>query len=165
MTLTCGDNGSTGQQVIDQINTNTTAIAANVVNISGNADDILALQELNSFASDARGTTLGIPETYTEVGLLSVNLASGKYVLYMSAAYSYDQVSNSVYQKITVNGIDQEFRREPKDTTDVIPQMYAYPLDWAGGVFNASIYFRKDTALGVLDVFKSALWIEKKAEL
>jgi hypothetical protein len=150
--LTCGEGGSTGAEVMAQINTNTTSI-----------EDGLAIQ--GGFHYIATTDNLDLPETYTEVASLDVTqLPTGTYLLGISATYTMDTTQKSVFARFTINGgVAEEFIKENKDITDRDAFTYMFPYVHTGDSnFDLALEFRKEDATGTLDVLFSNVWLDRK---
>ena len=149
--LTCGEGGSTGAEIVTQINWNT--------------EDI---ETRRPFKHNTIVDTLDIPETYTKVAELHyVDMPSGVYILNMTSTYQLDVVNKSVFvQFILDNGTPEEFSREPKDKTDRSTFNYSFPYTHTNtSPFDFELFMRKEDTSGTLDCFFGNVWIEKKAEL
>lgn len=152
MALTCGTDGSTGTEVVTQINENT-----------DNIETIMAGQNFR-FWKDEQTDHLDVPETYEEIGNLAVtDLPAGQYVLFLSMTYQLDLTNKSVYFRFALNEqASEEFSAEPKDSTDREAKSYGFPYTHTGGDFSLVMDLRKEDANGVLNCYFSNIWLERK---
>ena len=149
--LTCGEGGSTGAEIVTQINANTDAIAA-----------------MGGFHYTSTVDNLDLPETYTEVAALAItSLRAGVYMLGISSTFHLDLVNKSVFSQFALNGAaPEEFRKEPKDNTDREAFSYSFPYIHNGNTdFHLSLAFRKEDANGTLDVLFANLTLDRKTDL
>ena len=166
MALTCGDNGSSGSQVIGQVNANETNIVANAAAIVVNTGKIAVLENLQGYVANSNSDVLDVPETYTEVAAISATMSSGKYILTMSTTYTFDATNQSVFIRLTVNGdSSREYLIEPKDNTDNQPVTYTFPLDLTAASLTMSLEMRKESAANTLNIKVANLIADKRAEL
>jgi len=181
-TLTCGAGGSTGSEVVTQINANTTAIAGHTTTIGGHTTsidaldtrvDILepkvaALEAAPLFLYDKAASVLDMPETYTVLNEINESLVkAGVYTINSSSVYTFDDTTHSVYSRFTVNGVSQEVISEPKDVTDRVTTSYGFVREHtADGPLHVTTEVRKETAgSGVLNIIYGNLWVDFKREL
>ncbi len=149
--LTCGEGGSTGAEIVTQINMNTTAI-----------------EKKSIFHSEYATNVNAIPETYTEVvNLTATNMPSGVYLVNWSAMYNLDIVAKKVYKQIILNGgAPKEFVDEPKTVVADVPFSYGFIyVHNATGTFNLILNMHKEDTDGILNVAESSVWIQKMEEL
>ena len=149
MALTCGQGGSTGAEIVTQINANTDALVTKT-----------------GFYKDTTADHLDLPETYTEVGNLAVvALPAGEYVVNISSTWHLNVTQKSVFAQFALNGgTPEEFSKEPKDSTDREAFYYAFPYSHAGNLdFSLTLAMRKEDVNGTLDVLFANLWLERKA--
>ena len=105
-----------------------------------------------------------IPETYVPIAILNVPYREvGVYEYKMAITYNFSVANKSIFLRWRFNGGDwNEFISEPKDTTDDIPRVYFYPVEWLGGSLYAEVEARKEDALGTFDVhFMDIMWERK----
>ncbi len=132
--LTCGEGGSTGAEIIADINANTVASANNAALIQTNvtAIDVLEVQALDfetriailenskevNFVSVSN--ILAVPETFVNLATLSViGMQTGVYYVGFSTTHTFDTTTKSVFHRMTINGGAAEiFAKENKDVTD-----------------------------------------------
>jgi len=166
MALTCGDNGSTGSEVITQINKNETDIASNVTEIASLGSRVTALESLEDYA-DATGQDItDIPDSFTTIAEFNTPLSSGRYVIGFSITYKYTNTSHSTLIKLTIDGFERNYSIEAKDVTDNVPQAYYLPYNWNGGSLNVKLEVAKEAgAGGTLDVLYGNIIADKKKEL
>ena len=184
--LTCGEGGSTGAEVIQRINTHdassidhetridsletgqdsldtkVTLVEQDMVTAQA---DIVELQTATNFNYVSEADNLNIPDTYTQVASLGVTgLVAGVYMIGISATYTFDTTTKSVFSQFTLNGgTPEEFIKENKDVTDKDAFVYQFPYTHAvDGDFSLLLEFHKEDATGVLDVLFANLWIERK---
>jgi len=151
MALTCGEGGSTGAEIVTQINNNTEVLTA-----------------MTGFYFDSSADHLDLPETYTEVASLAITaLSTGIYILNITSTFQLDVTNKSVFAQFALNGgTPEEFSHEPKDNTDREAFSYSFPYTHATeDDFSLTLAFRKEDANGTLDVLFSNLWLERKANL
>jgi len=177
--LTCGDGGSNGQQIVAQINENTEAVAAQAIAIQANTDAInvveadmitlgnrvTALEALSYYEVNSTVDTLDIPNVYTTIASLAVNLVAGDYIAIMSDTYSFDTANKSVYHQFIINGgTPEEFSKENADATDRDTFDYVFPFTMAtDGLFTIQLDMRKEDTAGLLDCQFGNVMIERKA--
>jgi len=149
--LTCGEGGSTGAEIVTQINWNTEDIATRT-----------------PFMHNTIVDTLDIPETYTKIGELHyTDMPSGVYILNISSTYQLDIANKSVFVQFTMEGLPpEEFSSEPKDKTDRSTFNYSFPyIHTNTETFDFELFMRKEDTNGTLNCQYGNVWIEKKAEL
>ena len=171
--LTCGQNGSNGNEIVTQINDNTNNIETNtqdILDTNNRIGDVeLRVDNLEAltgnFHFDSRTDILDISDTYTEIGNVFVQeLPAGVYMLGMSATYSFDDTTKSVYFEFSVNGNPpEEFRQETKDVTDRVGFDYLFPFTHNGGEFRFVLSVRKEDTSGTLDCYYSNVWADRKS--
>jgi hypothetical protein len=144
MSLTCGQGGSTGAEIVTQINANTDALVTKT-----------------GFYRDITSNHLDLPETYTEVGNLAVvALPVGEYVINVSSTWDLDVLDKSVFAQLVLNGgTPEEFSNSSKDLF-----YYGFPYSHTStSDFSLILNMRKEDATGTLDVLLANLWLERKA--
>ncbi len=149
--LTCGEGGSTGAEIVTQINRNTDAIASKAV-----------------FHSEYAVDVNDIPETYTEVVHLTATvMPSGIYLVNWSAMYNLDTIGKKIYKQIILNsGAPKEFVDEPKTVVADVPFSYGFIyVHNATGTFDLILNMHKEDTDGILNVAESSVWIQKMEEL
>jgi len=149
--LSCGEGGSTGAEVVTQINNNTAL-----------------LDTLSVFEYDSTVDILDIPETYTNVAtLIYVDMPAGVYMIGLSATYNLDITQKSVFARFSINGgIPEDFSKEPKDSTDREAFSYSFPyVHSTSGNFELLMDMRKEDTSGVLNTLFANVWVDKKKEV
>ena len=149
--LTCGEGGSTGAEILADINNNTDTLVA----ISG-------------FHFVTSVDNLDLSENYTDVAILAIpELPAGVYILNITSTYQLNVTNKSVYAQFALNGATpEEFSHEPKDNTDREAFSYAFPYTHAtNSDFDLRLAFRKEDANGTLDVLFANLWLDRKTSL
>jgi len=179
MELICGEGGSSGQQIIQQINDNTEAIVINAEGVEANrlaidaleTDAIVVnnrldhLEALSFYEFNSTVDTLDISNVYTTIGNLAVNILAGEYIVGMSDTYSFDTANKSVFHQFILNGgAPEEFSKENADVTDRDTFDYIFPFTMAAdGLFTFQLDIRKEDTNGTLDCAHGNVWIERKA--
>ena len=151
MKLSCGEGGSTGAEVIGQINANTKAIEESGL--------------VNIFPFSTEQNKMDIQDTLTEVARLDVfSLPAGVYMVGISHTHTFTETNKSVLYTITLNnGTPEEFSIESKDATDRHGKCYMFPLvQKAPSQVSVSLKFAKEDAAGTLDVLFANIWIDWK---
>jgi len=146
--LTCGEGGSTGAEILADINNNTDAIAT-----------------MTGFHYVTSVDNLNLPETYTDVAILAVTaLPAGVYILNITSTFQLDITNKSVFAQFALNGATpEEFSHEPKDNTDREAFSYSFPYNHTtNSDFDLRLAFRKEDANGTLNVLFANLWLERK---
>jgi len=149
MALSCGEGGSTGAEVITQINENTEAIAGFTP----------------YYDKDTQVDHLGLPDTYTVLAEMSNSiLPAGEYVIFMTGTYVYDTPNKTMFLRFTVNGgTPEEFEKEPQSGTGREAYDYAFPYTHAAdGPFSLTTEMRKEDGTGTLDVLFANVWMDGK---
>jgi len=147
MALSCGEGGSTGAQIIAQININTDNIATLVP----------------YYAKDTKTDIFGITDQWTNVSSLSVaDLPAGEYIVNMSGTFSYDTPNKVLFGRFVLNGgVAEEFERDPISGTGRELYGYAFPYTHAAdGAFSITVDVHKEDSTGILDLFFGNAWID-----
>jgi len=152
--LSCGEGGSTGAEVINQVNANTSDIEA----INAVAD---------VYETESNTDILDIPDTYTNINNLVIpNLPAGQYLVGVSFTYHLSVANKRIDYKWSLNGVIEEFNDSPKDAISNVARCYVFPFTQAtDGSFSISVDIKKEDNSGTLDVAFANVWADKKKEL
>ncbi len=109
---------------------------------------------------------LDIPDTWTEIVQLRELVSSGTYMLGFSVLWEYDQASQSVDMRYSIDGgvTWTEAHMEPKDSTDVTATTYQFPMTLVDGTHGMIIQMKKETTSGIFNVRFADTWLERKGE-
>ena len=153
--LTCGAGGSTGSEIVTQINANTAAIA-----------DLDPSIDVYEFVANA--DILDVSDSYTPiVSLVIPILLTGNYLVGFSSTFKFDTPNASAMAQMILNsGTPEEFFSEPKSTDNRQSTTYIFPYTQdVEGAFSLAIEMKKTSPSNVLDVLFANMWIDKKSEL
>jgi len=117
--LSCGEGGSTGAEVINQINANTSDIEA----INAVAD---------VYETESNTDILDIPDTYTNINNLVIpNLPAGQYLVGVSFTYHLSVTNKRIDYRWLLNGVEEDFNDSPKDAISNVARCYVFPFTQA----------------------------------
>lgn len=149
MELSCGSQGSTGLEIVTQINANT--------------EDIEELQAGGKFNNVQEADINDIGLTPVSIGFLSVDpLPMGKYKINLSNRFFLDDMTNAAIVGYAINsGVPIELGAPHATTT--VPQPFNYSFvheQLVAGPFSLQVTMSKSVDANVLDCLASDIWIE-----
>jgi len=117
------------------------------------------------FEVDKR-TDVSIPETYTEIGNVTMAGAEeGTYEYGFSLTWLFDQVNKSEFLRFSSDGgvIWHESNSELSDSAFEKRDAYQFYIPLSSGDLNLIVQVRKEDATGVMDVQFADTWIKRVA--
>ena len=158
--LVCGDNGSTGSEVVSAVNANTNGLIALSDAVTLLTQRVTTLENTEGVNFVANVDILNVGDAFIPVAKVEVtDMAAGKYLVGFSTTHTFDTTTKSVVHQMTYNnGTAEEFWRENKDTTDRDITSYSFVMEHTSGDFSLDIQMRKEDTSGTLDVQFANVW-------
>lgn len=152
MDLSCGEGGSTGSEIVNAINQNTSDILSLEALLGGFYYDKLASEVLDI------GTT---PTAIVE--LIVPAMPVGVYFIGYSTVTAFDEDNQSLITGVEINGVTTVFSVESKDKSDIVPTTYNFiHVQSAVGDYTITIYLSKEAVEGQLDCHDANLWVGRQ---
>ena len=96
---------------------------------------------------------IGEEPTYTEIGIISqTNVEAGEYLLNTAITVRFADTNDSILSKITVQGVEYDFSKEPKDRDDVTTYNFMRTITTTGNNIAVAVEIAKTTGGSQLDV-------------
>lgn len=148
------------------IATNTTNIATNTADIATNTADILEINNKYTYDYATNDNITVVDTTYQVIQTITTpTRAAGTYKLSLSMLHTLNSITTSAYFRFSKDGGTTwiEIRKESKDIADVSASSYMSTIVHTGGIFNLIVEARKEVAGDILVVQAINSIFERKA--
>jgi len=106
---------------------------------------------------------LNIGTTFTSIVSLTATIPAATYQFGFSMSYVFPNATNSVQFRFSLDGGTNwfTFTVEAKDTTDNLPFVYLFPIDYAGGTPTVVLEARKEGGTQSFNVLFADIWLQQ----
>lgn len=101
-------------------------------------------------------------DVWTPVATLTAPaLPAGVYEIGWSITWRLDSTVQSAMFRATYNGFPSQYAAEPGDRSNVVPWVYMFPEDHAGGTYTLSFDVMKEGGTDLMSVDYCDLWVKQ----
>jgi hypothetical protein len=152
--------------LIQEVTNQGNRITTNEINIAQLRVDVDNIETIVDYYEYEEYSNVDVPsDSYTEVGSLHrTDVPDGTYEVKLLGTYSYDNTNSSAYLRVSLdNGSSwMEFRREPKDKTDLEAISFILPVSISSGIADVVVEGKKENAGSVFTIQRLDIVLDKK---